>query len=46
MTTGNRVRIIRKSFGLNQEQFAKKIQINQRTLSSIERDVTKLTDQI
>ena len=41
----DRVKIIRKSFGLNQEQFAKKIQINQRTLSSIERDVTKLTDR-
>ena len=45
MDMNDRVKIIRKSFGLNQEQFAKKIQINQRTLSSIERDVTKLTDR-
>lgn len=45
MTIGNRVKTIRKSLKLSQEQFAKQIQINQRTLSSIERDVTSLTDR-
>lgn len=45
MTIGNRVRTIRKTLGLNQTQFAKKIGISQRALSSIERETTNLTER-
>lgn len=45
MTIGNRVRTIRKTLGLNQTQFAEKIGISQRALSSIERETTNLTER-
>lgn len=45
MTIGNRIRTVRKTLGLNQTQFAEKIGISQRALSSIERETTNLTER-
>ena len=45
MTVGNRVKTIRKELMLNQTQFAEKIGISQRALSSIERETTNLTER-
>lgn len=45
MTVGDRVKTIRKELMLNQTQFAEKIGISQRALSSIERETTNLTER-
>ena len=45
MTVGDRVKTIRKELMLNQTQFAEKIGISQRALSSIERETTILTER-
>ena len=45
LTVGDRVKTIRKELMLNQTQFAEKIGISQRALSSIERETTNLTER-
>ena len=45
MTTGNRVKIIRKSMKLNQTDFAKRIGIKQSALSSIESKQSSVTER-
>ena len=46
MSQGDRVRIIRKEYGLNQEDFGKRLGLSGSALSLVEKDRRALTNQV